>query len=94
MLSILILQCYTETSADAKKDYHKKRLSELYAENTKIKTRLDRLMDYFLDSELSKEDHGAKRTELIQKKENTIKETEGHNRADYNFTKMLISLVG
>ncbi|ABV79430.1 Cassette chromosome recombinase B [Rickettsia bellii OSU 85-389] len=84
---------YIKTSADAEKDYHKRRLTELYAENTKIKTRMDRLMDYFLDGELSKEDHEAKRAELIQKREKTIKEIEAHNKADDSFAKMLISLV-
>ena len=84
---------HVKTSANAEKDYHKKRLSELQAESTKIETRIGRLMDLFLDGELSKEDHEAKRLELIQKRENTLKEIEAHNKADDSFANMLISLV-
>ncbi|MFY9589648.1 recombinase family protein [Rickettsia endosymbiont of Halotydeus destructor] len=84
---------YIKTSANAEKDYHKKRLSELYAENTKLKTRMDRLMDLFLDGELSKAEHEEKRQQLAQKREDTIKEIEAHNKADDNFARMLISLV-
>jgi len=84
---------HIKTSANVEKDYHKRRLTELYTENTKIETRIGRLMDCYLDGELSKEEHEAKRLELKQKRENNIKEIEAHNKADDSFANMLISLV-
>jgi len=54
---------------------------------------MDRLMDLFLDGELGKKDYEEKRLELVQKRENTIKEIEAHHKADDSFANMLVSLV-
>nr|WP_253307852.1 recombinase family protein [Rickettsia endosymbiont of Ceutorhynchus assimilis] len=87
------IQLYIKDSANAEKDYHKQRLSVLYAEDTKVKTRVDRLMDLYLDGELDKTTHEEKHLQLIQKKEEIIREIEAHHKADNSFTKTLISLI-
>ncbi len=87
------IQLYIKDSANAEKDYHKQRLSVLYAEDTKIKTRVDRLMDLYLDGELDKTTHEEKHLQLIQKKEEIIREIEAHHKADNSFAKTLISLI-
>nr|WP_253308246.1 hypothetical protein [Rickettsia endosymbiont of Ceutorhynchus assimilis] len=87
------IQLYIKDSANAEKDYHKQRLSALYAEDTKIKTRVGRLMDLYLDGELDKKTHEDKHLQLIQKKEEIIREIEAHHKADNSFAKTLISLI-
>ena len=80
-------------SADAERGFHKARIGELHTEHTKIKTRLDRLTDLFLDEDITKDVHEEKRKELIQKREKILQEIESHDHADNNFSKCLVSLV-
>lgn len=68
-------------------------IGELHTEHTKIKTRMDRLTDLFLDGDISKEDHEGKRQQLIQKREDIMREIENHNYADDEFSELLINLV-
>ena len=84
---------YIKTSANLEKDFHKTRIAELHTQHTKIKTRMDRLTDLFLDGDLPKETYEEKRKELAQKREDILKEIESHDTADNDFSKCLISLV-
>lgn len=68
-------------------------MSELQAEHAKMKNRLDRLADLFLDGDLTKEDYEAKRQQLIQKREDIVQEMESHDNADNNFHETLVRVV-
>ncbi|MDD9335755.1 MAG: recombinase family protein [Rickettsiaceae bacterium] len=48
---------YIKSSAKIEQGFHKMRVGELHTEHTKIKTRMDRLTDLFLDGDISKEYH-------------------------------------
>lgn len=76
---------YIKVSASCEQDYHKTRISELQAEHTKMKTRMDKLTDLFLDGDLAKEIYEEKRQQLIQKRDDIVKEIENHNNADDKF---------
>jgi len=84
---------YIKISADAERGFHNARIGELHAQYTKIKTRLDRLTDLFLDGDITKEVHEEKRKELTQKREKILQEIDSHDTADNNFSKCLTSLV-
>ncbi|WP_342271627.1 hypothetical protein [Candidatus Tisiphia endosymbiont of Parasteatoda lunata] len=84
---------YIKASAKIEQGFHKMRIGELHTEHTKIKTRMDRLTDLFLDGDISKEYHEEKRQRLIQKREDIVREIESHNNADDEFSELLINLV-
>ncbi|MFU7502099.1 MAG: hypothetical protein ACE1S7_01200 [Candidatus Tisiphia sp.] len=84
---------YIKSSAKIEQDFHKMRIGKLHAEHTKIKTRMDRLTDLFLDGDISKEDHERKRQQLIQKREDIVREIESHDYADDKFLECLVNLV-
>ncbi|HJD59977.1 MAG TPA: recombinase family protein, partial [Rickettsia endosymbiont of Omalisus fontisbellaquei] len=84
---------YIKTSANVEKDYNKRRLTELYCENTKIETRISRLKYLFLDGDIKQEEYKETRSELEQTRENNMKEIEAHNKTDDSFTNMLIALI-
>lgn len=84
---------YIKNSAPIEQGFHKQRIRELNAEHIKIKNRMDRLTDLFLDGDISKEVHAEKRQELMQKREDIMQEIEQHNNADDKFSDQLISLI-
>ena len=84
---------YIKNSAHLEQNFHKQRIGELHAEHSKIKTRIDKLTDLFLDGDISKKVHEEKRQELVQKRENVMREIKQHNNPDDNFSERLISLV-
>ena len=84
---------YIKASAKIEQGFYKMRIGELHTEHTKIKTRMDRLTDLFLDGDISKEDHEGKRQQLIQKREDIVREIESHNNADDKFSECLVNLV-
>ncbi|WP_342268180.1 recombinase family protein [Candidatus Tisiphia endosymbiont of Empis tessellata] len=84
---------YIKSSAKIEQGFHKMRIGELHTEHTKIKTRMDRLTDLFLDGDISKEDHEGKRQQLIQKREDIVREIENHDYADDKFSECLVNLV-
>ncbi len=84
---------YIKNSTKIEQGFYKMRIGELHTEHTKIKTRMDRLTDLFLDGDISKEDHEEKRQQLIQKREDIMRELESHNYADDEFSELLINLV-
>jgi len=84
---------YIKSSAKAEQECYQLRIRELHTEHTKIKTRMDKLTDIFLDGDISKEVHEEKREQLITRREEIMQEIEINNRADNNFSKCLIRLV-
>ncbi len=84
---------YIKSSASIGQGYHKGRISELQSEHTKIKTRMDKLTDLFLDGDITKAEHEEKREQLIQKREDIAREIASHDNADDKFSQQLISLV-
>ncbi len=84
---------YIKASAKIEQDFHKRRIGELHMQQTKLKTRMDRLTDLFLDGDINKETHEEKRKELIQKRADITKEIENHEIADDKFSERLITLV-
>ena len=54
---------------------------------------MDRLTDLFLDSDLAKDAYEEKRQQLIQKRDDIVKEIENHNNADDKFSEQLITVV-
>ncbi|WP_341749686.1 hypothetical protein [Candidatus Tisiphia endosymbiont of Sialis lutaria] len=84
---------YIKSSAKIEQDFHKRRIGELYTEQTKITTRMNRLTDLFLDGDITKGEHEEKRKELTQKRTDIAIEIENHEVADDKFSQQLISLV-
>ncbi|HJD67117.1 MAG TPA: recombinase family protein [Rickettsia endosymbiont of Bembidion lapponicum] len=84
---------YIKTSANAQKDYQKKRITELNTENTKIGTRISNLTISYADGDIKREVFTKILPELEKKREDNLKEIEAHYKADKNFSEMLISLV-
>ena len=84
---------YIKSSAVGEQDYYKERMSELQTEHTKMKNRLDRLTDLFLDGDLTKEAYEEKRQQLLQKREDIVKEIENYNNADSNHYETLVRVV-
>ena len=80
-------------SADIEKDHYKEQLKELQAKHTKIKNRLDRLTDLFLDGEFDEDEYREKRKSLEQKRDDIIKGIESNDRADNNFSECLINTL-
>ena len=80
-------------SASAEKEHYKEQIKELQTQHTKIKNRLDRLTDLFLDGDFNEEEYKEKRKSLEQKREDIVKEIESNDRADDNFAQVLISTL-
>jgi hypothetical protein len=80
-------------SADIEKDHYKEQLKELQTKHTKIKNRLDRLTDLFLDGEFDEDEYREKRKSLEQKRNDIVKKIESNDRADNNFSECLINTL-
>jgi chromosome segregation ATPase len=81
------------SSASAEQGHYEEIIKGLQAENTKIQSRLNRLTDLFLDGEFDENEYRKKRKSLEQKRDEIVKEIESNNRADNNFTEVLISAL-
>jgi len=84
---------YIKVSAAAEQDFHKRRIQELHTEHTKIKTRMDKVTDLFIEGDIDKETHEEKRQQLIQKRQDIAREIENHDKADDKFSECLTSIV-
>ena len=80
-------------SANSEQDYYKAKIAELKSEHTKIKTRMDRLTDLFLDGMFDEKTYKEKRDSLEQKRKEIVAEIESNDNADDNFSKGLISML-
>lgn len=84
---------YVKSSADNERIYYKTRITELNKELTRIKSKLDKLMDFLLEDKISEKDHDRKRDELTSKRDRIMMELEEHNNADDNFTENMINVL-
>lgn len=84
---------YVKSSADNERIYYKTRITELNKELTRIKTKLDKLMDFFLEDKITEEEHERKREELTSKRTRILMELEEHNNADDSFNENMINVL-
>lgn len=84
---------YVKSSAVNERDYYKTRISELNKELNSIKSKLDKLMDFYLEDKLSETEYDEKRAQLIIRRDKIMEELEAHNNADDNFTERMIDVL-
>ena len=84
---------YIKAGAGAERDYHKTRMSELYKEQTSIKNKLDKLMDFWLEDKITEEEYSAKRDKMTERRDKVTIEIDAHNKADDSFNDRIIELV-
>ncbi len=84
---------YVKSSADGERYYYKTRITELNKELTRIKAKLDKLMDFFLEDKINQKEHDEKRNQLIRRRGIIMMELEEHNNADDNFTENMINVL-
>ena len=82
-----------KSSANAEKDYYKEKVKELQSEHNKLKNRMDKLTDLFLDGDFGEAEYKVKRKSLEQKRDDLLKEIESNNRADNNFSECLVGAL-
>ena len=82
-----------KSSANAEKDYYKEKVKELQSEHNKLKNRMDKLTDLFLDGDFGEAEYKEKRKSLEQKRDDLLKEIESNNRADNNFSECLVGAL-
>lgn len=84
---------YIKSSAEGERDYYKTRVLELNKELTGIKSKLDKLMDFFLEDKITEAEHDDKRGQLVMRRDNVMRELEGHNHADDSFNERMIDVL-
>jgi len=84
---------YIKAGAGAERDYHKTRMSELYKEQTSIKNKLDKLMDFWLEDKITEEEYNAKRNKMAERRDKITIEIDANNKADDSFNDRVIELV-
>ena len=84
---------YVRSGAGYEREYHKTRMESLYKEQTGIKTKLDRLMDFWLEGKITEEEHTEKRRSLVERRDLITVEIEQHNKADDKFSERLVDVV-
>ena len=62
-----------KASSAAEREHYKEQVKELQTQYTKVKNRLDRLTDLFLDGEFNEEEYREKRKLLEQKRNDIVK---------------------
>jgi len=83
---------YVKSSAVNERDYYKTRILELNKELNNVKSKLDKLMDFFLEDKLSEAEYDEKRGQLIITRDKIIRELEVNNHADDNFNERMIDV--
>jgi site-specific DNA recombinase len=84
---------YIRSGAGYERDFHKTRMEALYREQTVIKTKLDKLMDFWLESKITEEEHAEKRKSLADRRDMITLEIQQHNTADDKFSERLQDIV-
>ncbi len=68
-------------------------MEALYKELTVLKTKLDRLMDFWLEGKITEEEHTEKRQSLVARRDMIATEIQAHNEADDRFSERLQDVV-
>lgn len=84
---------YVKSSSDNERIYYKERITELNKELTRIKSKLDKLMDFFLEDKITEEEHDKKRDQLSDRRKQIVMELEEHNNADDKFSENMINVL-
>ncbi|WP_422923327.1 recombinase family protein [Singulisphaera sp. PoT] len=84
---------YIRSGAAYERDYHKAHLESLHREQTAIKSKLDRLMDFWLDAKITEEDHAEFRKALAVRRDEITLEITQHNSADDKFAERMQDIV-
>ena len=84
---------YVRSGAGYEREYHKTRMESLYKEQTSIKTKLDRLMDFWLEGKITEAEHTEKRKSLVERRDLITVEIQQHNQADDKFSERLVDVV-
>ena len=84
---------YVKSTAVNERYYYKTRILELNKELNSIKSKLDKLMDFYLEDKLTETEYNEKRTQLIIRRDKLMMEVEEHNNADDNFTDRMIEVL-
>ena len=84
---------YVRSGAGFERQYHKQRMESLYKELTNTKTKLDRLMDFWLEGKITEEEHNEKRKNLAERRDLITVEIQQHNQADDKFSERLMDVV-
>ena len=83
---------YVKSSVVNERDYYKTRILELNKELNNVKSKLDKLMDFYLEDKLSEAEYDEKRGQLIITRDKIIRELEVNNHADDNFNERAIDM--
>lgn len=82
-----------KASEDDQREYHNLRVKELNVESTKLKNRMDRLTDIFLDGDLDKETYEEKRKKFIERRQEISEEVANMNDDNIDYQDHLIRLL-
>ncbi len=91
--SIEMLTKYIRSGAEYERDYYKTQMEALYKEQTMIKTKLDKLMDFWLEGKITEEEHAEKRKSLAERRDRITLEIAQHTNADDKFTERMQDIV-
>ena len=84
---------YIKQTSNSEKEYHNLRVKDLRTEDTKIKNRMDRLTELYLDGDIDKKEYEENRKNFIKRRHEIVREFEQHINADDKFQECLINLV-
>jgi site-specific DNA recombinase len=84
---------YVRSGAGYEREYYKNRLEALYREMAGIKSKLDRLMDFWLEGKITEEEHSEKRQSLAERRDTIALEIQQHNQADDKFSERMQDVV-
>ncbi len=84
---------YVRSGADYERDYYKTQMEALYKEQTMIKNKLDKLMDFWLEGKITEEEHAEKRKSLVERRDRITLEIGHHATADDKFTERMQDIV-
>lgn len=84
---------YVKSSAVNERDYYTIRILELNKELNNVKSKLNKLMDFYLEDKLSETEYDEKRGQLITIRDKIIRELEVNNNADDNFNERMLDVL-
>ena len=84
---------YVRDTDKTERAYHKQKLTELQKAQTKIKTRLDGLMNLVLDGLITKDEYETKKEALRKEHYDITLQLTDHHKGDENFKDTLIALL-
>ncbi|MCC8368590.1 MAG: recombinase family protein [Rickettsia endosymbiont of Oxypoda opaca] len=84
---------YVKDSVVNEREYYKTRITELNKELISIKTKLDKLMNCYLEDQFTSEEYEEKKKQLIVRRDKIMMEIEEHNKGDDSFNQRMIDVL-